>query len=192
MIIHDVKKAGITIEVMLSASLAIVVLFLILGLFGNNLKTMMTGSGFKRVFTNNTTSADQSFDEYTNSKEIVSSQGNYRIVGEQGVEKTVADWEIEAQGEVDKLKDKTSLTDAERMNLAKWLTILGMANPSPSKRAECRRIGLLNKIDLQFSQGHTIVSEQNDITWSNDPNTMVTSNDSITFKSDGSIVYFLV
>lgn len=128
---NDVKKAGITIEMMLAISLAVVVLFLVLGLFSNNLKNMVAGGGMQNIFKSSTT-----MDSETKlNKNYANSQMEVGVMAGQGVifdpsKATLPEWIAEAKKQLDALKNKTPLTDADKMIIAKWATILGQTNPS--------------------------------------------------------------
>lgn len=76
------KLAAISTEVALSLVLAVAVLFVILGLFGDNVKNMIADSNFKNIFSNN--ALKTGFNSF--SKDYTNSQINVQIMGEQGLE----------------------------------------------------------------------------------------------------------
>ncbi len=108
------KSAGVTVELMLAITLAIVVLFFILNIFGDNLKTMVTSSQMSNVWDNEhkTTYSTQKYDPTSVNVQVLAEQGN------------TLEWYIEqATEQINKYKDTPPATLAEVEDLAKWATI---------------------------------------------------------------------
>jgi hypothetical protein len=111
------KSAGVTLELILAITLAVVVLFFILSLVGDDLKTMVASGRISNMFVNGqkTTYNNQAFDP---------TQVNVQVLAEQGnTFQTLADAQNQA---IDKIKGY--LTNPPQnadqvMDLAKWLTI---------------------------------------------------------------------
>jgi len=118
--VRNAKRAGITVEVALAALLSVTVLFLVLGLFSQNLQVMAANSNINNLFNRtDKMTAHNSFN-----RDYTSSQVNVQIVGEQGIT-AIHD---QAQKAIDALAAKTTpLTDQEIASLAKYFTILAMS-----------------------------------------------------------------
>ncbi len=113
------RKASITVEVALTAVLSLTVLFLVLGLFSQNLQAMAEGSNINNLFNKkHIATTYNSFD-----KNYQNSQVNVQIVGEQGLETKIAAYHDSAQKAIETLATKPSLTTQDKVNLAKYLTI---------------------------------------------------------------------
>lgn len=70
---NGIKAGGVTVELLLAILLSVVVLFLILGLFSDNLKQMIVNSNISRVFANNsakTTYSNQNPDPTQTQEEV--------------------------------------------------------------------------------------------------------------------------
>lgn len=81
--IKDRRKNGaITVEMAIGIVLVVAVLFITLGLFSNNIKTMIADSNFKNVF--NKEGLKTGYSSF--SKDYSDSQINVQIMGEQGLE----------------------------------------------------------------------------------------------------------
>ena len=118
--VRNAKKAGITVEVALAALLSVTVLFLVLGLFSQNLQVMAANSNINNLFKN----SDRMTAHNGFNRDYASSQVNVQIVGEQGIT-AIHD---QAKKAIDALAAKTTpLTDQEIASLAKYLTILAMS-----------------------------------------------------------------
>ncbi len=74
-------SAGVTMEVAIGVALAVAVLFVILGLFNNNLKNMIVNTNLSNIFKNN--DVKTAFSAFN--KDYSSSQINVQIMGEQGL-----------------------------------------------------------------------------------------------------------
>jgi hypothetical protein len=110
------KRAGVTVEVTLSTLLALTVLFLILNMFTSNIKAMIANSGMQNMF-----NRDNSY-EKTDFKNVKTdrTQIGVQTVGDQG---SLAWWNKQAVDNIQKLSEKSPLTDADKIDLARWLTI---------------------------------------------------------------------
>lgn len=112
--IHGRKAAGVTLELILGISLAVLVLFFVLNIFSDNLKTMVANSSMHNMWdkSEKTTYGKEAFDP---------TQVNVQVLAEQG---NTLQWYIEqAAAEIDKYKDTPPATLAEVEDLAKWATI---------------------------------------------------------------------
>lgn len=119
-ITKGVKKAAITMEVAIGTAIAIIALFVALGIFSENLKTMITNSGISRMFANNsakTAIVKQAYDP-------TSSQVNVQIVGAQGLGYYFA----QAQAAIANYKKNPPKNEAEMQDLAKQATIARIGN----------------------------------------------------------------
>ena len=74
-------SAGVTMEVAIGVALAVAVLFVILGLFNNNLKNMIVNTNLSNIFKNN--DVKTAFTAFN--KDYSNSQINVQIMGEQGL-----------------------------------------------------------------------------------------------------------
>lgn len=106
------KKAGVTVELLLSVLLAVVVLFLILGLFSDNLQKMFTKSNMAGLWNNNdqkTAVANRAFDP---------TQTNVQVLAEQG--QTYLKWALDT---IDNYKKNPPQDEDGVLELAKAATI---------------------------------------------------------------------
>lgn len=110
------KRAGITVELLLAVVLAVVVLFLILGLFSNNLKHMVVNGNISRIFANN--SAKTAYSSW--GANPTQTQVNVQTVADNGL-----DWYLDqAQAALTNYIANPPKNADETMDLAKWATIL--------------------------------------------------------------------
>lgn len=108
------KSAGVTVELILAILLAVVVLFFILSMFSDNLKTMVTSSNMANVWdnTHKTTFGTQQYDPTSVNVQVLAEQGH------------TLQWYIDqATTAIDKYKDTPPATLSEVEDLAKWATI---------------------------------------------------------------------
>lgn len=123
--LKGMKNAELTVEIGLSLALTVVALFLVLGLFSQNLKSMVDASGMKKNLFNKTTIAKTTYDNH--SVDYTASQVNVEVVADQGL-----DWYLtNAQATIDKYKDSTNLTEAQIEDLAKAATIISLDKLAP-------------------------------------------------------------
>lgn len=113
------RQAGITIEITLSVALAVVALFLVIGLFSDNLQTMAAG-GMQNLFNRDKAAIKTGQDSWI--ADQTGSQVNVQVVADQGLEYYLSS----AQSTIDKYKDRTDLTQAQIEDLAKAITILSV------------------------------------------------------------------
>jgi hypothetical protein len=121
-----VKDAGVTIEVSLSIVLSIVVLFLILGLIGDNIKLMAANGGINNLFKGNTAKTKtDNWNVDLASNKVAVTEIPVTTVADQG---HTLEWYLDwAQETVDDAKSgKTALTNSQIEDLAKALTILSI------------------------------------------------------------------
>ncbi len=111
------KIAGITIEVTLSVALSILVLFLALGLFSDNLATMAANSGIQNLFNRNNEIAKTKQDTW--GIHPTKTQVNVQVVADQGLS-----WYLtQAQEKIAYYNQNPPTTQAQVEDLAKQLTI---------------------------------------------------------------------
>lgn len=111
------KAAGVTVELMLAITLAVVVLFFVLSIFGDNLKTMVASSGIQNMYENNkkTTYSTQQYDP---------TQVNVQVLAEQGsTVKPIDDYKTEAATKIDGYVKNPPKNQDQVFDLAKWATI---------------------------------------------------------------------
>lgn len=115
------KAGGITVELLLAVILSVVVLFLILSLFSNNLKQMVVNSNISRMFANNSAkTANANWEANPTQTQVNVKQVNVQIVADQGL-----DWyRKNAIDLITKYKNqKEPLSDAQIADLAEQITI---------------------------------------------------------------------
>lgn len=182
------KQGGITMEVVFSILLGLGVLFLVLGLFSDNLKGMITQSNMSNMFNNNgqkTAFELQKTDPTGNQINVAETQ----IAGEHGLS-----WYNEtAKSKIEELSKISPLTDAQKIDLAKWLTIYGNSGTTNST-AESLSMGRTsdgksysqlayeNGIYIKWSSYTTIVGD-NSYNWRNE-NTHTGISESSTIESE--------
>lgn len=132
------KNAGVTVEVTLSIVLTVTVLFLVLGLFGNNLSIFDANNGnvkdgMKNLFK---PKPANSWADTTAKRTQISvvdptqSQENVELVGAQGL-----DWYLsQAQGTYNKYYPRTDLTQTEAQDLARAALKLKIGDASNGSR----------------------------------------------------------
>lgn len=115
------KKAGITIEIALSLALMVVVLFLVLGLFSNNLQAIAKNSGILNFF-NKKNEISKTFNTADYQKvDPTQTQVNVQVVADQGLDFYLA----KAQATVDQYKNATTpLSQQQIEDLARAITAL--------------------------------------------------------------------
>jgi len=116
------RKAGVTIEVALTGFLSVTVLFLVLGLFSQNLEVMAAGEGLNSLFGNNHSKimTDSSGKDYTNSQENVGITGDNALL-----KQYLTDPEDTINETTNKYSSNPqNISDADLRDLAKALTIL--------------------------------------------------------------------
>lgn len=145
------KKAAITIEVTLSVALSILVLFLALGLFSDNLATMAANSGLQNLFNKSqkTTYSTQTVNPTKTAINVNElSQENVQVVASQGI--TLAEYLEQAQKTIDKYKatpptDQAQMEDLARAELAKLI-----GTGSSSLTSEDINLCINNKIAVKY------------------------------------------
>ncbi len=146
------KKAGITVEVTLSIVLAVLVLFLTLGLFSGNLKTLVENGGIQTLF-----DKDASADKIAyNPKEgdPTATQVNVQVVAEQGLE-----WYLtQAQEAIQMYKENPPTTQEQIEDLAKAATIAKILGKleNADEAAFYKAYG----IDIQTGRNKTFVKDK--------------------------------
>lgn len=131
------RKASVSIEFVLSALLGIVVLFMVLGLFSNNLEAMTSNSGMKGLFHNSTEQANfapsrTTYEVSTDNHTVTKAQIEVSIVGDQGLE-----WfKKQALVTIQRLGPQTTLTAGQMADLKSALTVYAVANSTTSSLNE--------------------------------------------------------
>lgn len=149
---RNCKFAGTTLEVALSIGLGVVVLFVVLGIFGDNLKTMVSSSNINNL----TKQSNQktSYESYNRNYASSNAQVGVKYVptqtiAEQGLEIAMA----AAQATIDRYKDRdpASLSPSETENLAKALTkyAIGVGTRSNVNEPTSGKFG----INIDFTNG---------------------------------------
>lgn len=123
------KAAGVTVETLLAITLAVVVLFFVLNIFGDNLKTMVASSGIQRMYDNSqkTTYGTQQYDPTSVNVQVLAEQGN--------TVKPIDDYKTEAETKIDGYIKNPPRNQEEVFDLAKWATIakiITVQNPDNS------------------------------------------------------------
>lgn len=127
------KNAAITIEVTLSVALSILVLFLALGLFSDNLATMAANSGIQNLFNRSNEVAKTNQNKWgkvkTNIPTVnVNSQENVQVVADQGQTITLAQYLEQAQQKIANYNQNPPTTPDQVKDLAEQLTIAKIGN----------------------------------------------------------------
>lgn len=114
---RDRKVAGVTVELMLAITLAVVVLFFVLSIFGDNLKTMVASSGIQRMYANDqkTTYSTQKYDPTSVNVQVLAEQGNTFT--------SFQDAKDKAKAKVDGYLANPPQNEEQVLDLAKWATI---------------------------------------------------------------------
>lgn len=118
------KKAAITIEVTLSVALSVLALFLVFGLFSDNLATMAANAGIRNLFKSNEVAKTKpdTWNIHPAKTQVNVSQVNVQVVADQGL--TLEQYISQAQSKIAYYKEHPPTTQAEIEDLAKQLTIL--------------------------------------------------------------------
>lgn len=121
---RGIKKAEVTLEAVLAVALSAIVLFFVLGLFGDNVSTMVQNSRIYQLF-NKDNSKKTSWEKYDN--DPTKTQMNVQIVADQA---TLSWYHNQALQQIEKLAAITDpLTDQQTIDLAKFLTIFSQSAP---------------------------------------------------------------
>lgn len=123
------KTAGVTIEVSLAMALGIVILFLAIGIFSENLKTMALSSGMQNLFNKDKTAAKTegwgTGKSITLANDPTASQENVQVVASQGL--TLNQYVANAQATINQYTTTPPTTEAQMEDLAKALTIYAVS-----------------------------------------------------------------
>lgn len=151
--LKGIKNAELTVEIGLSLALTIVALFLVLGLFSQNLKSMVDASGMKKNLFNKNTIAKTTYDNH--SVDYTASQVNVEVVADQGL-----DWYLtNAQERIDNYLQTPPATPSEISDFAKAETIKTVNDVSSITSKENDLINALN-ISINPLKGQTIIGEK--------------------------------
>ena len=121
------KNAEITMEITLSAALAIVAIILVLGLFGDNLQSIAVNSGIYNIF--NRDKLTQEWGTTANKTQLGLNQTPQKTeetetLADQGLEEYISD----AQETIEKYKTNPPTIEAQIQDLAKAATIAKICN----------------------------------------------------------------
>lgn len=115
------RNGNITVEVSMSIALGLIALFLVFGLFNDNLSSMAAHSGIQNLFKRQSPSTSD-WGKTNVKTPITLSDEHVQTVGVQGL-----DWYLaQAQATINKYNGRTNLTQAESEDLAKSLMIARM------------------------------------------------------------------
>lgn len=156
--IHGKKAAGVTVELMLAIALAVVVLFFVLSIFSNNLKTMVANSDMHRMWDKSEKSTYSNFNrDYSNSTVGgSSSQVNVQVLAEQGLS-TLPDFINAAKTNADSYNNNPPQTQAQVEDLAKCLTILKMTGGASAIK---QYDGLISKYGISINMSNSFYVTQ--------------------------------
>ncbi|MDD3437186.1 MAG: hypothetical protein PHC64_08560 [Candidatus Gastranaerophilales bacterium] len=169
----NIKNAGITIEITLSLALTVVVLFLLLGLFSDNIQTMAAGTGMQNLF-----NRDNEFAQTSMTKlafDPTGTQVNVQIVADHGLEEI----HLAAQAVIERLAALDNLTPAQIMELAQSLTVYcESGNIAPDyELVTYKPLAHKYGIEILFNRHLTIINSNSTtptvVNW-NDPSNIIT------------------
>ena len=176
------KSAMVTMEVLLAIILTVGALFLVLGLFNNNLKEMVDNSGFQSLFKKDVTAT--AYD--TTNKDYTDSQLNVQIAGQQGLQWYMDKTQSLIDGYVAKASEipLVPLTAGQQIDLAKYFTVKSIlsswgiaststsGNSSEAESALARANGINEGYTKSIYQSLTVdvaaVKPEGSITWQPD------------------------
>lgn len=147
------KAAGVTVELALAIILAIVVLFFVLSIFGDNLKTMVGSSNMANVWDNShkVTYSTQQYDP---------TQVNVQVLAEQGnTLNTLQDYIDAATDKINHYAANPPQNEDEVLDLAKWATIARITTGSTVLTPELTQSLITNNgiyIDYQYNLQTTV------------------------------------
>lgn len=159
------RQADVTIEYAVGSLLGIIVLILVIGMFGDNLKGLATSARSKNLYSN------EKITSYVTNKDDIDYNGslvNVQTIGDQGVNlwRQIAITKIKTIG----AKDDGQMSEAERNKLAMFLTIygaLGNGKNTLDNNSSCLSARTKNDIEVDYKQSKTIIGET-EIDWTND------------------------
>lgn len=157
------KKANLSLELILSSALGLCVLFLVLGLFGNNLKDMFDHGNMNNLFNNKAEAT--SYSKW--GKNYSNSQVEVAVVAEQGL----SAYHDNAQKTIESLAKLPVLTDEQKISLAEALTVYGESgSKAPDEEiSQYNNLKNSNQIKIDFGNCTTrVLSIDKKYNWSND------------------------
>lgn len=147
------KKAGITIEIALSLALMVVVLFLVLGLFSNNLQAIASHSGILNFFSKKNEVAKTFSTADYQKVDPTQTQVNVQVVADQGLDFYLA----KAQNTVDQAKNATTpLSQQQIEDLARAITALSFDNSAKNPNDSVLYSDLRAKYKINIPPSSTI------------------------------------
>lgn len=163
------KYARLTVELSIMIAILVVVLFSVLGMFGNGLKTVVANSGF-------TTSAinQKVVENKTGWNTLANTQENVAITGVQGIQfnpKKPEEW-INATFATLLNKDLADLSDIDLEALARALAMAERTNMKNFDEfaEKCENLGInnnpfLSSVSFKNKKGNTKTLNYKDIDW---------------------------
>lgn len=118
------RRAGVTVEVSLSIILSVLVLFLVIGLFSENLKTLAANCGLANFLSKTKTENLTSRKSWGTLGDATATQVNVQVVADQGLQTYIAN----AQAIIEKYEKTPPATKAELEELARAALILDLAD----------------------------------------------------------------
>lgn len=147
------KLAGVTLELILAITLAVLVLFFLLGIFGDNLKSMVVSSRMSNMFDNTQKASygKQAFDPTQVNVQVLASQGG--TITTPSPLNTLDDFKKGAADKINYYAANPPTNEEEVLDLAKWATIARITG-SPALTTNIAR-QLLGGININYQYGAT-------------------------------------
>ncbi len=120
-------KAEVTVEAVISIVMVTGVIFLLLGVFGNNLSILFTNNGMADIYKKHSTKTDYENWENDPTKSQVAVQEG-QMVADQGL----SWYHSQAKKTIEELAKLSPLTEAQKLDLAKALTIYAYSDTETS------------------------------------------------------------
>lgn len=147
------KLAGVTLELILAITLAVLVLFFLLGIFGDNLKSMVASSRMSNMFDNTQKASygKQAFDPTQVNVQVLAEQGG--IITPSPLN-TLDDFKKAAADKINYYAANPPTNEAEVLDLAKWATIARITTGSTVLTSNIAK-QLLGGITINYQYGYT-------------------------------------
>lgn len=147
------KAAGVTVELALAIILAIVVMFYVLSIFGDNLKAMMSNSNIANIWDNShkVTYSTQAYDPTSVNVQVLAEQGNTL--------NTLDDYKNTAIDKINHYAANPPQNEDEVLDLAKWATIARITTGSTVLTPELTQSLIINNgiiIDYMYAHQTTV------------------------------------
>lgn len=162
---RNFKFAGVTVEISLAMVLCLTILFVAIGIWGDNLGIMVQSSGIHNIFNKDNSAAKAANWGTTQSKTLVvndptPSQENTQIMGEQGL----SDYLANAQATINKYLATPPTTEAQIEDLAKAATIKKVNDVSSLTQQE-RNLVIQSNISIDVNNGKTTINNSKTINY---------------------------